>query len=169
VAARRRKPPTGVGATRKETLRDVRRADLEAMYRLDRLCFEPGIAFTRAQIAGFFGLETLEGVAAQAGERLVGFAIGYLRRPTLAGVLTLDVDPAVRRQGVGRRLFHDLLARLERAGAPSIRLEVDVRNAAALAFYRSFGFRRLGRIADYYGEGKDAFEMERRAPTGNSR
>jgi ribosomal protein S18 acetylase RimI-like enzyme len=139
------------------------------MLQLDRRCFEPGIAFTRAQIAGFFELESLEAVVAQARGKLVGFAIGYLRRPTIAGVLTLDVDAGARRRGVGRALFTELLARLERAGASTVRLEVDVRNASAMAFYRSFGFRKLGRIPDYYGEGMDAFEMERAGPTTGSR
>ncbi len=139
------------------------------MYRLDHRCFEPGIAFSRAEVARFFELESLEGVAADLRGRLAGFAIGYLRRPTIGGVLTLDVDPDARRKGLGRALFEELLARLERAGASAVRLEVDVRNAGAVAFYRSFGFRKLGRIADYYGEGKDAFEMERRAATGSRR
>jgi len=165
-----------VGARRKGTagkpgvtLRDVERRDLEAMYHLDRRCFEPGIAFTRAQIAAFLELESLEGVVAVSRGRLVGFGIGYLRRPGQGGVLTLDVDPEHRRRGLGRALFTELLARLERAGASQVRLEVDVRNAGALAFYRSFGFRKLGGISDYYGEGRDAFEMERISPTGNTR
>jgi ribosomal-protein-alanine N-acetyltransferase len=133
------------------------------MYRLDHRCFEPGIAFTRAQIESFLGLESLEGVVAEARGELIGFAIGYLRRPALGGVLTLDVDPDQRRGGVGRALFTELLSRLGRAGAETLRLEVDVRNAGAIAFYRSFDFRKLGRVPDYYGEGKDAFEMERGA------
>lgn len=153
----------------KPLLRDIRRSDLEALHRLDQHCFEPGIAFTRAQIENFLGLESLEGIAAEARGRLIGFAIGYLRRPVLGGVLTLDVAPAHRRSGVGRALFTELLARLEAAGAETVALEVDVRNTAAIAFYRSFGFRRVGRIPDYYGEGKDAFEMERaRKPAGRS-
>jgi len=149
------------GKKQAANLRDVRRQDLEAMYRLDQRCFEPGIAFTRAQIAAFFDLESLQGVSAEVEGRLAGFAIGYLRRPGLGGVLTLDVDPGQRRRGLGRALFTELLARLERAGAGEVRLEVDVRNASAIAFYRSFGFRRRRRISNYYGEGKDAFEMER--------
>ncbi len=56
-----------------------------------------------------------------------------------------------------------------RAGATTVRLEVDVRNASAMAFYRSFGFRKVGRIPDYYGEGRDAFEMERAGPTPGTR
>ena len=149
------------GKKQAANLRDVRRQDLEAMYRLDQRCFEPGIAFTRAQIAAFFDLESLQGVSAEVEGRLAGFAIGYLRRPGLGGVLTLDVDPGQRRRGLGRALFTELLARLERAGAEEVRLEVDVRNASAIAFYRSFGFRRRRRISNYYGEGKDGFEMER--------
>ena len=141
------------------------------MHELDRRCFEPGIAFTRAQIAAFLELESLEGVVAESKGRLVGFAIGYLRRPGLGGILTLDVESEQRRRGVGRALFAELLARLERAGAPEVRLEVDVRNTGAQAFYRSFGFRRLGRIPDYYGEGRDAFEMAREGggPAGRDR
>lgn len=142
-------------------LREIRRSDREAMYRLDHRCFEPGVAFTRAQIQTFLALESLEAVGAEAGGKLIGFAIGYLRRPGLGGVLTLDVDPERRRGGVGRALFQELLARLERAGAVTVRLEVDVRNAGAIAFYRTFGFQRIGRIPDYYGDGRDAYEMER--------
>jgi ribosomal-protein-alanine N-acetyltransferase len=133
------------------------------MHELDHRCFEPGIAFTHAQIESFLELESLEGVVAEARSELIGFAIGYLRRPALGGVLTLDVDVDWRRGGVGRALFAELLSRLEAAGAETVRLEVDVRNGGAIAFYRSFGFRRIGRIPDYYGDGKDAFEMERGA------
>jgi len=139
------------------------------MAELDGLCFEPGIAFTRAQIGTFFDLETLEGVAVEEDGRLAGFAIGYRRRPTLAAILTLDVDPRRRRRGLGTALFRDLLARLERAGARGVRLEVDVRNRAAISFYRRFGFRRVGRLADYYAPGLDAWEMERAARRGRAR
>jgi ribosomal-protein-alanine N-acetyltransferase len=152
------------------SLRDARLRDREAMYRLDHACFEPGIAFTRAQLAGFFELESLQGIVAESRGRLIGFAIGYLRNPALGGVLTLDVDPAFRRHGVGRALFAELLSRLEAAGASAVRLEVDIRNKGAQAFYRSFGFRRLGRLPDYYGGGRDAFEMERAGgPTSGTR
>jgi ribosomal-protein-alanine N-acetyltransferase len=154
---------SGRGARRDFRLRDLRRSDREAMHRLDRRCFEPGIAFTQGQIDSFLELESLEGIVAEARAALIGFAIGYLRRPALGGVLTLDVDPDWRRSGVGRALFEELLSRLEQAGAETVRLEVDVRNEGAMAFYRSFGFRRIGRIPEYYGDGRDAFEMERGA------
>jgi ribosomal-protein-alanine N-acetyltransferase len=157
------------GARRRDVrLRDLRRSDREAIYRLDHRCFEPGIAFTRAEIGMFLDLESLEGVVAEARGGLIGFAIGYLRRPALGGVLTLDVDPGWRRSGVGRALFEELLSRLERSGAETVRLEVDVRNAGAIAFYGSFGFRRLGRLAGYYGPGRDGFEMERGAASGSA-
>lgn len=143
-------------------LRDLALRDVDEMTRLDGRCFEPGIAFTRAQIATFFELETFEGLAAEEDGDLAGFAIGYRRRPALAGVLTLDVDARFRRRGVGSALFGELLARLERVGARTVRLEVDVRNAAAIAFYRRFGFRRRRRLPAYYGPGLDAYEMERR-------
>lgn len=129
------------------------------MHRLDQVCFEPGIAFTRGQISSFFDLATLEGVAAEVRGRLAGFAVGYLAQAGVGSVLTLDVAPEHRGLGLGRLLLAELLRRLERAGARRIRLEVDVRNRAAIALYRSFGFRRTGRLADFYGPGLDAFAM----------
>jgi ribosomal-protein-alanine N-acetyltransferase len=76
--------------------------------------------------------------------------------------VTLDVSPEFRRQGVGRALFDDLLERMRREGAREIRLEVEVENAPALAFYKTFGFRRSRRLDDYYGRGRAAWEMKKK-------
>jgi ribosomal-protein-alanine N-acetyltransferase len=141
-------------------LRDLRLSDLEALYRLDRICFEPDIAYSRSEIRGFLLLETAEGVAAEEEERLLGFAIGCLLPRQTGQLLTLDVHPEARRRGVGRALADEVLKRLVRAGARRLRLEVDVRNDGAIAFYKSLGFRIVRRVANYYGERRDAFTME---------
>lgn len=150
-------------------LREARSRDLDALYRLDQLCFEPGISFSRGQIRQFLRLPTAQAVIAETGGSLAGFAIGYLPRPGLGSVLTLDVDPGKRRHGVGRVLLEDLLARLKAAGARRVRLEVDVRNASAISFYASLGFVRSKVIPDYYGPGRDADRMERDLPGRRSR
>ena len=76
-------------------------------------------------------------------------------------MVTLDVDPKRRRQGLGRDLLEDLLGRFVRSGAREARLEVSVENPGAIAFYESLGFRNRRRIRDYYGPGRDAREMVR--------
>jgi ribosomal-protein-alanine N-acetyltransferase len=141
------------------TLRDLQTSDLEALYRLDRICFEPGIAYSRAEIRRFLSLENAAAIGAEEAGRLLGFAIGYLMRRDTGHLLTLDVHPEARRRGVGRALAQAVLERLARAGARKIRLEVDVGNEGAVAFYRTLGFRPIGRIPDYYGSGRDAFSM----------
>jgi ribosomal-protein-alanine N-acetyltransferase len=140
-------------------LRDPRDEDLEALYRLDQLCFEPGIAYTRAQIRRFLRLATARSVVADVAGEIVGFAIGYRARRGVAHVLTLDVHPDFRRRGLGHELMRAVLSGLAEDGAVETRLEVDVRNAGAIAFYERLGFRPLRRLEDYYAAGRPALEM----------
>lgn len=161
VASNARGPAPGTQTIR-ETLREVRDEDLEALYELDQLCFEPEIAYSRAEISRFLALPTAEAVALERGGRLAGFAIGHLVGRRVGSVLTLDVAPGERRRGTGRSLLEEIVSRLERRGARKILLEVDVRNRGAIAFYERLGFETSNRVPDYYGEGRDAFEMVRR-------
>ena len=46
-------------------------------------------------------------------------------------------------------------------GAREVRLEVDLRNAAAIRFYQRMGFREKRRLPDYYGRGLDGLRMVR--------
>jgi ribosomal-protein-alanine N-acetyltransferase len=142
-------------------LRDLLAADLEEAWALDQRCFEPGIAYSRAEIRSFFARPGAVALAAERGGRLDGFAIAE-RRGVRGHVITIDVAEPARRRGVGRRLFHELFTRLEDAGAREIRLEVDVRNAGAIRFYESLGFDRTRVLRGYYGKGLDAYEMVRK-------
>ena len=143
------------------TLRPVASTDLEALYRLDAICFEPGIAYSRGELRRFLGIVGAEGVVSDEDGQIAGFAIGYLSGRRTAHVVTLDVRPARRRGGLGRLLLEELLARLARAGASEGRLEVSTENAGAIAFYEKLGFETRRRLKDYYGRGRDALEMEK--------
>jgi ribosomal-protein-alanine N-acetyltransferase len=136
-------------------------ADLRRLWELDRICFEPGIAYSRAELGRFLDLPGARCLVAESGGELRGFALGYSSPPDLAHVVTLDVHPSARRRGLGRRLLEGLLEALASGGAERAVLEVDVRNSGAIAFYRGLRFRKCGRIASYYGSGLDAFEMAR--------
>ncbi len=99
-------------------------------------------------------------------DRAVGYA-GLAIGADLAEVMTIGVDPTVRRRGVGRRLLTELLTA---AGSRRVLLDVRTDNDAAIGLYRTFGFRRIGIRRRYYQpSGADAFTMERAAdavPTG---
>jgi ribosomal-protein-alanine N-acetyltransferase len=143
-------------------LRDIRLSDLDALYALDQMCFDSGIAYSRAELRQILRSASGCAVLAEAAGGVAGFAAGYVSARGAGHVVTLDVAPGFRRKGIGRALFSDLLARFERSGAQEIRLEVEVENKPAIAFYEAFGFRSGRRSADYYGLGRDAWEMKKK-------
>ena len=153
----------------KAALRSFAPEDLEEMYRLDQICFEPGIAYSRGELRRFLGIPSAVGVVAESSGRIAGFAVGYLAGKRVAHVVTIDVHPSNRRQGLGKALLEELLSRLARAGAREARLEVSVANAGAIAFYERLGFRRGRRLSDYYGLGLDASGMTLKFQVPDSR
>jgi ribosomal-protein-alanine N-acetyltransferase len=150
-------------------LREILPSDFEALYRVDQICFEPGIAYSREALRRFLGIATAEGLVAELDGTIAGFAIGYLARGGAAHVVTLDVLPSFRRRSLGKALLEELLRRFSRAGAREARLEVSTENAGAIAFYRKLGFHRRRRMPDYYGRGRDALEMQKTFQVPSSR
>lgn len=97
-----------------------------------------------------------------------GFAILQIIAPE-AELLTIVITPTLRAQGHGGTLLrHTVLAAAQR-GAPTVFLEVDAANTAALALYRSAGFTQTGTRKGYYahpdGRRTDAITMTRVART----
>jgi ribosomal-protein-alanine N-acetyltransferase len=140
-------------------LRDFRMGDFEAVYRLDQACFEPGIAYARSELRRFLSLSTAQAIVVEVGDRIVGFAVGYLSVHQLGHVVTLDVAEENRGAGIGSALLTELLRRFESAFVTEVKLEVDMENEPAIAFYERFGFGRKRRLPDYYGPNRPAWEM----------
>ena len=98
---------------------------------------------------------------AEGDDGVVAFVLGARRGRREGHVITLDVAPEARRHGVGRHLLARLEERFHAQGVRRVRLEVAVDNAVAIAFYERQSYETVGRIADYYGPGLDAWEMEK--------
>ncbi|WBA42053.1 GNAT family N-acetyltransferase [Hymenobacter canadensis] len=64
------------------------------------------------------------------------------------GDLTVAIAPAAQGQGLGRRLFEELLTRVQARFPQVSRVELLVResNARAIALYEKLGFRQEGRF-----------------------
>lgn len=67
-----------------------------------------------------------------------------------AEMLTLAVDPAARRRGLGRLLVQEAAERARKDGAASFFLEVAVDNLAAIGLYETTDFAQVGLRRGYY-------------------
>ena len=95
------------------------------------------------------------------GERLVGYA--GLAAADEAQVMTVGVDAAYRRRGIGARLVDALLAAAREHGARTVLLEVRASDEGAQRLYRRAGFQPVGRRRHYYqAEREDAVVMRAR-------
>lgn len=126
-------------------------------------------AFTRERP---WTAEEFESLLASPHVRLFSRRTGFALTRTVAGeseLLTLAVDPARRRRGIGRALTEEWLAAVA-AEAGSAFLEVASDNLPALALYRSLGFDEAGLRKGYYARPgathADAILMQRRLTLG---
>ena len=145
------------------TIRPVEREDLDHLYALDQVCFRPGIAYSKAELKYFLFHPAGIALVAVDSSGIAGFAIAEMRMQRgepLGHIVTIDVDPAWRRQGIGRMLMRAVTERCREAGVTSLRLEVAVNNDIAIAFYQQIGFHDSGRIRGYYMGRLDALVME---------
>jgi ribosomal protein S18 acetylase RimI-like enzyme len=121
-------------------IREFTWADYEAVYALwDRLHMTKPNIDNRVALAGC--LERNPGlflVAVAPDGHPAGTVLGTFdgRRGYLYHVA---VDPAYRRQGIGRALMTEIMDRLRARGAVKITLRVARENQSAIAFYRSVG------------------------------
>jgi [ribosomal protein S18]-alanine N-acetyltransferase len=97
-------------------------------------------------------------------DEIVGFGIASLSADD-AEIESVAVDPALRRQGIGRLLCEEMLDWARASGAVQALLEVRVSNGAARALYESLGFdvRRV-RKGYYQQPVEDAIVMSLRLP-----
>lgn len=72
-----------------------------------------------------------------------------------AHIITLSVDPDLRRHGYGRQLVEVLLDEARESGMTCATLEVRAGNAAAISLYESFGFQTAAKRRGYYPNNKE--------------
>lgn len=147
-------------------MRPAAREDFPLLHALDKACFAPGISWSKAELEYFL---KYPGNISLVGEdergRIAGFAIAgkQLRKGAMVGrLITIDVDPGMRQQGVGHTLWVEIEEQLRAGGAEMVLLEVAVDNVAAQGFYERHGFARTGRLRGYYLGRIDALVMEKK-------
>ncbi len=85
----------------------------------------------------------------------VGFVL-FRSAADEAEILTIAVNQASRRRGVGRTLMDEAIRRLYAARIGSLFLEVDSGNTAAITLYEALDFVPVGERSGYYAQGTTA-------------
>jgi [ribosomal protein S18]-alanine N-acetyltransferase len=157
----RRGRGAGSVVSNKITIRRAEARDLDRALAMER----EGFAFYplgRRQLRYHLKNANAVFLVAERGGEVVGDAIGLVRRHGAAvsgRVYSLVVDGRQRKMGIGGKLFAAVVGELEKRGARRIYLEVAEKNSGAIRIYERFGFRRVGRLADYYARGEHAIHM----------
>ncbi|MGC9514116.1 GNAT family N-acetyltransferase [Methanocrinis sp.] len=139
----------------------IRRAearDLPSILAIEELCFSREVAFPPDALSIL--LEDATALVAEDGN-LAGFVIGFVRGEA-GKVVTLDVLPERRGEGLGRGLMVALEEEFAILGARASRLEVSIENRRAIALYADLGYSGAALLEDYYGPGEDALLMVKR-------
>ncbi len=143
----------------------VRRAaasDLDDLVALEQSSFSSD-RLSRAQYRRHLDSDSALVLVAGSGDRhCLGSAVLFFRKGSIvARLYSLATLPAARGQGVGAALLEAVAAAARRRGSHALRLEVRTDNAAAIALYERQGFHRIGRYAQYYQDGADAWRYEK--------
>ena len=140
--------------------------DLDALMRLDSLCFAPAFRFSRSEMHQFAEEPGAITVIAESPNSIAGFIIVEVHRlpEASAYVVTLDVAAKFSRLGIGSRLLCAGETAATKAGSSRVVLHVHSRNPSAIAFYERNGYERLELLQNFYRDvpnGGDAFLYEK--------
>jgi [ribosomal protein S18]-alanine N-acetyltransferase len=166
------------------TIRDFQPADFDTLWRIDQLCFPPGISYSRAELKlyihrpGSFTLLAVDSIPSlqpipdlAKGKKLsssipppnapiAGFIVAEAVRDS-GHIITIDVIAAARRAGAGSLLLSAAERRLRAARCRTVELETAVDNISALSFYKRHAYSVIKTFPRYYSNGVDALVLEK--------
>ena len=143
---------------REITIAPARLSDLWAVGRIQRRAFKPRLAYGFGTLLMLWLLPGVWFLVARRDGQIAGCVLGD-RHQGQARIVNLAVDPANRRQGIGRALLAALEAAIPAGNAV---LMVEQENTAALALYAASGYAEVRQAHDYYGRGRHGVWMEKR-------
>lgn len=143
-------------------IRGYQRGDVEAMHRLDLICFEVPFQFDHATMRE--AAETTNAIVIVVTDRssgMLGFLIVHPEGPAhdASGyIVTIDVAPSARGTGVGAAMLIEAEAQARVAGVKRMGLHVSVSNKVAIEFYERQHYGRVSKEKNFYRQARqDAF------------
>lgn len=150
---------------KKPEIREIQQADIDALVKLENLCFDTYYRdhrFTHAEFEYYVRNDDAICLAAIVDSSLVGYIAGtikYLPNQLLVSVDSIAVVDDFRRKGFGSRLLKALIRDAKRRGCECVSLVVATRNETGIEFFAEQGFKKLRTIPSYYGDDIDGFVM----------
>ncbi|MGE5608572.1 MAG: GNAT family N-acetyltransferase [Bacillota bacterium] len=142
-------------------VRPAGKADLDAAVVLEQRCFST-YNLSKRQLQYLQQRPSAVFLVAQQDGRIVGEGISLVRqhkRGQSGRIYSLAVDSAHRGKRIGLKLLKKMVAELASRGVKRVYLEVEQANTAAVKLYERNGFRRVGVLPDYYGQGQSGLHM----------
>lgn len=134
----------------KLSIRAGRIEDADSMAAIEALCFsDPWSAESFRQMMEMPVSHTLTVWDEEAEPMLVGYLLLLAIAPEVE-IANIAVSPSFRRQGIGRALLEEGIARMRAEGCDRFFLEVREHNLSAQALYSGLGFAQVGRRKNYY-------------------
>lgn len=143
--------------------------DLKDINKIERASFAYE-AYSQALLAYFLRDEAFVTLVAIEGAEVIAYAT-IMEEDGGSGmrIVSIAVLPQRRDQGIARSIMQRIEGIAIEKGAKGLSLEVGLTNVPAINLYLRLGFSIKGKIADYYGEGKDALYMEKMLPSAQRR
>lgn len=143
-------PPSRPRGAEQLRIRRLSSGDLSAVARIDaHHTGQRKPSYWRGVLAEFLGRRrdgrARVGLAAQAGQRVVGYLLGEVRAFEFGSepcgwIFAVGVDPSALRGGVGAALLEEACHEFQQAGVARVRTMVRRSDVPVLAFFRSSGF-----------------------------
>ena len=160
-----------------QTFRKANVADIPQLIALAKEIWLPtfSVYFSESELSSLFsGMYNTERITADLQNPQYGFyivedfaqkKIGYFAVVIKADYLKLDkiyVSLKLQGRGIGKWIFNEVIRQARNSNLHSIRLNVNRRNEAAIAFYKKLGFNIIGSEDNPgpYGFVYDDFVME---------
>ena len=107
-------------------------------------------------------------LAAEEGGRVEGFINFWILRPQVQ-LNTLAVSPAFKRRGAASALLGKMLEYAAKSACREVDLEVNERNAGAIALYARHGFEVVGKRPKFYNNTDAALLLRKALPSKDQR
>ena len=129
------------------TIRDMTEEDLDAVQEIEQVSVP--IPWSKESYCNEIHNRWSRYFVCEADGRIVGYS-GIWNVFDESNIMTIVVDQAFRKQGIGRRLMEAMEDSAREQNGKTILLEVRPSNEAALRLYASLGYVEISRRTAYY-------------------